>query len=287
MPETPGTTITTEPTRTGRTRPRIASALAAMSLAALALTGCSVDPISPSEARAEALEDPAASTGGDGEAAKAGSAGRNMGAAKAPVDCEKAKCIALTFDGGPGKDTPALLDLLEKEKVHATFFLLGKNHVLKYPETVRRLAAEGHEVANHTWTHERLDTLDKDAIREELSRTQEAIAELTGRKPTLMRPPQGRTDDDVAAVSKELGLSQVLWSTTAKDFSTTDSALIQKRTLDQAGRDGIILLHDIYDGTVPAVPGIITELKKRGYTLVTVTELLHPAQPVPGAVYDQ
>jgi peptidoglycan/xylan/chitin deacetylase (PgdA/CDA1 family) len=258
-----------------------------MSLAALALTGCSVDPISPSEARAEALKDPAASTGGNGETAKAGSAGRNVAAAGAPVDCEKAKCIALTFDGGPGKDTPALLDLLKKEKVHATFFLLGKNHVLKYPETVRRLAADGHEVANHTWTHERLDTLDKDAIREELSRTQEAIAELTGKKPTLMRPPQGRTDDDVAAVSKELGLSQVLWSTTAKDFSTTDSALIQKRTLDQAGRDGIILLHDIYDGTVPAVPGIITELKKRGYTLVTVTELLHPAQPVPGAVYDQ
>ncbi|MEI5006885.1 polysaccharide deacetylase family protein [Streptomyces sp. PmtA] len=258
-----------------------------MSLAVLALTGCAMDRVSPSEARADALENPAAPTGGDGKEAKAGSAGRNAAGAKAPVDCEKTKCIALTFDGGPGKATPALLDILKKEKVHATFFLLGRNHVLKYPETVRRLAAEGHEVANHTWTHERLDTLDKDAIREELGRTQDAIAELTGRKPTLMRPPQGRTNDDVTAVSKELGLSQVLWSTTAKDFSTKDSALIAKRTLDQAGRDGIILLHDIYDGTVPAVPAIITELKKRGYTLVTVTELLHPAQPVPGAVYDQ
>ncbi|MFD4584079.1 polysaccharide deacetylase family protein [Streptomyces sp. NPDC058434] len=287
MPEMPGTTTAAKPTRTGRTRPRVASALAAVSLAALALTGCAMDRVSPSEARADALENPAAPTGGDGEAAKAGSAGRNAAGAKAPVDCEKTKCIALTFDGGPGKATPALLDILEKEKVHATFFLLGRNHVLKYPETVRRLAAEGHEVANHTWTHERLDTLDKDAIREELGRTQDAIAELTGRKPTLMRPPQGRTNDDVTAVSKELGLSQVLWSTTAKDFSTTDSALIAKRTLDQAGRDGIILLHDIYEGTVPAVPAIITELKKRGYTLVTVTELLHPAQPVPGAVYDQ
>ncbi|MFD4719306.1 polysaccharide deacetylase family protein [Streptomyces sp. NPDC058423] len=287
MPEIPGTTTAARPTRTGRTRPRVASALAAMSLAALALTGCAMDRVSPSEARADALENPAAPTGGDGEAAKAGSAGRNAAGAKAPVDCEKTKCIALTFDGGPGKATPALLDILKKEKVHATFFLLGRNHVLKYPETVRRLAAEGHEVANHTWTHERLDTLDKDAIREELGRTQDAIAELTGRKPTLMRPPQGRTNDDVTAVSKELGLSQVLWSTTAKDFSTTDSALIAKRTLDQAGRDGIILLHDIYEGTVPAVPAIITELKKRGYTLVTVTELLHPAQPVPGAVYDQ
>lgn len=94
-----------------------------------------------------------------------------MGGAEAPVDCEKAKCIALTFDDGPGKDTPELLDILKEEKVHATFFLLGKNHVLKHPETVGHLAAEGHEVANHTWTHQRLDTLGKDAMRDELART--------------------------------------------------------------------------------------------------------------------
>jgi peptidoglycan/xylan/chitin deacetylase (PgdA/CDA1 family) len=140
-------------------------------------------------------------------------------------------------------------------------------------------------VANHTWTHQRLDKLDKEEIREELGRTQDAIAEITGEKPRLMRPPQGRTDDEVTAVSKELGLSQVLWSATAKDYSTTDSALIEKRILDQAGRDGIILLHDIYDGTVPAVPGIISELKNRGYTFVTVPELLSPAAPEPGTVY--
>ncbi|MEW2555339.1 polysaccharide deacetylase family protein, partial [Streptomyces zhihengii] len=167
----------------------------------------------------------------------------------------------------------------------ATFFLLGKNHVVKYPDVVRRLADEGHEVANHTWTHRRLDRLDKDAIRDELARTQDAIAEITGKKPTLMRPPQGRRTDEVMAVSKELGLSAVLWSATAKDYSTTDSALIRKRILDQADRDGIILLHDIYDGTVPAVPGIIDELKKRGYTFVTVPELLAPGKAEPGTVY--
>jgi len=201
------------------------------------------------------------------------------------VDCEKAKCIALTFDAGPGRDTPELLDILKEKDVHATFFLLGKNHVVKYPDVVRRLADEGHEVANHTWTHRRLDRLDKDAIRDELARTQDAIAEITGKKPTLMRPPQGRRTDEVMAVSKELGLSAVLWSATAKDYSTTDSALIRKRILDQADRDGIILLHDIYDGTVPAVPGIIDELKKRGYTFVTVPELLAPGKAEPGTVY--
>ncbi|MFJ4120628.1 polysaccharide deacetylase family protein [[Kitasatospora] papulosa] len=201
------------------------------------------------------------------------------------VDCRKAKCIALTFDAGPGEDTPRLLDILEEKKVPATFFLLGRDHVLKHPDTVRRIAAEGHEVANHTWSHEILTDRKPDEIRAELKRTQDAIAAITGTKPRLMRPPQGRTDDTVSEISKELGLSQVLWSTTAKDFSTNDSALIRKRTLDQAGKDGIILLHDIYKGTVPAVPGIIDTLKERGYTFVTVPQLMAPAEPRPGTVY--
>ena len=245
-----------------------AAAVAAVSLA-LTLGGCSMETTSPGAAR---------------EAA--GADAKPLVADETPaVDCEKAKCIALTFDAGPGKDTPRLLDTLKEKKVPATFFLLGKNHVLKHPDVVRRIADEGHEVANHTWTHQRLDELNPEQIREELGRTQDAIAKITGSKPTLMRPPQGRINDDVTDVSRELGLAQILWSATAKDYSTTDSELIKKRIVDQAGRDGIILLHDIYDGTVPAVPGIIDELKKRGYTFVTVPELLAPAEPEPGTVY--
>lgn len=239
--------------------------LAAALVTVLTLSGCSTPTTAPGSARAEAASD-----------AK-GSFGR--------VDCRKAKCIALTFDAGPAKDTPRLLDILKKEKVPATFFLLGRNHVLKHPGTVRRIEAEGHEVANHTWTHEILTGMKPAEIRAELEKTQDAIARITGRKPRLMRPPQGRTDDTVSKVCKELGLSQVLWSATAKDYSTNDSALITKRILDQAGKDGVILLHDIYKGTVPAVPGIIDALKKRGYTFVTVPQLMAPAEPEPGTVY--
>ncbi|MFE0117676.1 polysaccharide deacetylase family protein [[Kitasatospora] papulosa] len=241
--------------------------LAAALVMALTFTlgGCGMQTTAPGSARAEAASDAKGSFGS--------------------VDCRKAKCIALTFDAGPGKDTPRLLDILEEKKVPATFFLLGRDHVLKHPDTVRRIAAEGHEVANHTWSHEILTDRKPDEIRAELKRTQDAIAAITGTKPRLMRPPQGRTDDTVSEISKELGLSQVLWSTTAKDFSTNDSALIRKRTLDQAGKDGIILLHDIYEGTVPAVPGIIDTLKERGYTFVTVPQLMAPAEPRPGTVY--
>ncbi|WNF31398.1 polysaccharide deacetylase family protein [Streptomyces sp. C11-1] len=231
----------------------------------LTLSGCSMDTTAPGSARGEAAADAKGAFG--------------------PVDCREAKCIALTFDAGPGEDTPELLDILKEKKVHATFFLLGKHHVVKHPDTVRRIQDEGHEVANHTWTHKILTDHDPDEIRAELEKTQKAIERITGERPRLMRPPQGRTDDEVSKVSKELGLSQVLWSATAKDYSTNDSALIRKRILDQASKDGIILLHDIYKGTVPAVPGIIDALQKDGYTFVTVPELMAPAEPQPGTIY--
>ncbi|MER7037561.1 polysaccharide deacetylase family protein [Streptomyces microflavus] len=251
------------PKKTGLIGGGLAAAL--VTTLTLALGGCSMETTAPGSARQDAASDAKGSFG--------------------PADCRKAKCIALTFDAGPGKDTPELLDILKEKKVHATFFLLGKNHVVKHPDTVRRIQDEGHEVANHTWTHEILTDREPDEIRAELEKTQVAIEKITGKKPRLMRPPQGRTDDTVSEISKELGLSQVLWSATAKDYSTNDSALITKRILDQAGKDGVILLHDIYKGTVPAVPGIIDALQKDGYTFVTVPELMAPAEPVPGTVY--
>ncbi|MFH8346075.1 polysaccharide deacetylase family protein [Streptomyces sp. NPDC018045] len=202
-----------------------------------------------------------------------------------PVDCRTDKCVALTFDGGPSEPTPKLLDLLRREKVPATFFLQGKGHTDTYPDTVRRMADEGHEIANHTWSHEDLTALTPDQIRDETAPVQEDVRKITGHYPTLIRPPGGATNDRVSDVLKKLGLSQILWSVTAKDYRTTDTALIKKRVLAQTERDGIILLHERYAGTIPAVPDIITELRHRGYTFVTVPHLLAPATPQPGTVY--
>ncbi|MFH9037829.1 polysaccharide deacetylase family protein [Streptomyces sp. NPDC017966] len=242
---------------------RAAAVMAATTVLTLALSGCTrLETTAPSAVRATDVQ------------ARFGT-----------VDCRKAKCIALTFDAGPSEHSARLLDILKEEQVPATFFLLGRRHIERYPELVRRMADEGHEVANHTWTHRRLTELEPDEIREELERPNEEIERLTGRRPTLMRPPQGRTDDTVHDISRELGLSEVLWSVTAKDYTTTDSGLITRRVLAKASRDGIILLHDLYDGTVPAVPGIIAELKKRGYVFVTVPQLLAPGEAEPGEVY--
>jgi peptidoglycan/xylan/chitin deacetylase (PgdA/CDA1 family) len=262
-------TIRTHATRKMRERHRrlrpAALASAAVGLA-LALSGCAqVDATSPSTARAAAAHGAPAGFG--------------------TVDCRKARCIALTFDAGPSEHSARLLDVLKEKKVPATFFLLGKRHIEKYPELVKRMAAEGHEVASHTWDHKILTEISDKEIRAELKRPDDEIERLTGRRPTLMRPPQGRTDTNVHEIAKEQGLAEVLWSVTAKDYATTDSALITKRVLEQASRDGIILLHDLYDGTVPAVPGIVDALKKRGYVFVTVPQLLAPGKAEPGKVY--
>ncbi|MEU8916503.1 polysaccharide deacetylase family protein [Streptomyces nigrescens] len=264
-------------------RTSIAGLLTAASLA-LALSGCATyDVTAPADARADA---PAAEvTKKDAALAAGEDAKAPRDAAGDDIDCREAKCVALTFDAGPSENTNRLLDILKKEKVRASFFMLGKNHVEKRPAEVKRIDAEGHELANHTWSHQILTDISPDAAKREMSRLQEAVRKITGKTPRLMRPPQGRTDEGVSEISKDLGLAQVLWSVTAKDYQTNDSALITKRVLEQTERDGIILLHDIYRGTVPAVPGILKELKKRGYTIVTVSQLLSPAKPEPGMVY--
>ncbi|WP_329113431.1 polysaccharide deacetylase family protein [Streptomyces sp. NBC_01465] len=205
-------------------------------------------------------------------------------AAPHPVDCRTARCVALTFDAGPGRDTAALLDILKAKRVNATFFLLG-NDIQTRPQLVTREAMEGHEIGNHSWTHPRLTEVSDAEIRRELGRVQHRVKQLTGRTPTLMRPPQGRTDERVAAVSRSLGLAQILWTVTASDYRDHDPEIIKSRILDGAAPGGIILLHDIYPGTVPAVPGIIDGLRARGLTPVTVSQLFAPAEPQPGVAY--
>ncbi|MGW7610119.1 polysaccharide deacetylase family protein [Streptomyces sp. NPDC054766] len=200
------------------------------------------------------------------------------------VDCRKVKCIALTFDGNPGEPTDRLMDLLKEYKASSTFFLEGRR-IHEFPDVVRRIAREGHEIGDHTWTHAVLTDVSDAQIRDELRRTARAISRITGTEPTLMRPPQGRTDDHVSKVSKELGMAQVLWTVTAKDYETNDTTLISKRVLAGAGRDGIILLHPLHKGTVPAMPSILETLSKRGYTFVTVSQLLAPARAEPGKIY--
>lgn len=196
-------------------------------------------------------------------------------AAGAPArpDCAKVKCLALTFDDGPGRYTPALLDVLKKHRVKATFFLVGKR-VAERPGVVRRMAKEGHEIGNHTFDHARLTALGDYEILDELSRTQRILRRVTGKRPALMRPPYGATDARVAARAGELGLAQVLWTGTTSDWALRDIEKITEAALRLARPGGVILLHDVVPHTVKAMPAVLTALKKQGYHLVTVSTLL-------------
>jgi peptidoglycan-N-acetylglucosamine deacetylase len=264
--------------RTAR-RVRAVGALLTTATMAFAVTGCNgYDATSPADARARATE------GGPTAAFAPGPDG--------PVDCRKAKCVALTFDAGPGPRTPQILAILRRYDVKATFFTLGKNHVRKYPDLVRQMAADGHELETLTWSHRILTKISKEEVRKEITMGRDAVEQITGVRPTLLRPPQGRTSDAVTSVARDLGMAEVVWSADGADYRTTDSDLIRERVLRKTKRDGIILLHDLvdptnrgYNGTIAAVPGIISALQARGYTFVTVSQLLAPGVPQPGTVY--
>ena len=194
------------------------------------------------------------------------------------VDCAVERCVALTFDDGPGTQTPRLLEILAEKHVTATFFLVGEN-VEERPEVVRDTAAAGHLLANHTWDHPQLTTLDDDAVRDELERTQDAIARASGTTPTILRPPYGDVDDRVRSVATRTGLQVVLWNLDTLDWKTRDAAETRRRTVEGARAGSVVLMHDIHAATVDAVPGIIDDLRAEGYRLVTV-DLLAP-EPTP------
>ncbi|RBQ16486.1 polysaccharide deacetylase family protein [Spongiactinospora rosea] len=198
-----------------------------------------------------------------------------------PVNCHRAKCIALTFDDGPGPHTARLLDTLKKNGVRVTFFLVGEM-AQRRPSVVRRMAREGHEIANHTFSHPRLTELGSNEIASEIRRGKAVIRRLTGRQPEMLRPPYGLTDERVEALAGAQGQAVMLWSSSSRDWELRRSDLIVKRALKLARRDGIMLLHDIVPGTVRAIPTLLKELRKRGYTVVTVSEARRGKLPGPG-----
>lgn len=194
------------------------------------------------------------------------------------VDCGVKKCIALTFDDGPGPYTRTLLRELATSKVHATFFLIGQN-VAHYPGQVRAEVTGGHVVGNHSWTHPQLTSLSSAAIAREVDRTQAAIRRAAGFTPTLMRPPYGAVSPHVLTVLGHRHLAAVLWDVDTEDWKNRSVRITTQRALEGAHPGAIILMHDIHPTTVQAAPGIIHALRARGYTLVTVPQLLGHVTP--------
>ena len=199
------------------------------------------------------------------------------------VDCTKTKCVALTFDDGPGPKTGKLLDDLKKAEAPATFFVVGPN-AKNQPELLQRMIAEGHEVGNHTWNHRSLPSLSSSKIRSEIDRTNEAIAEAIDEPASLMRPPYGAHN----AISNRLAQAPViLWDVDTLDWKHRNADKVVEATISQTRPGSIVLMHDIHASTVAAVPRILSQLKAKGYTFVTVSELLGKDHLKSGETYSR
>ncbi|HSU34988.1 MAG TPA: polysaccharide deacetylase family protein, partial [Propionibacteriaceae bacterium] len=206
---------------------------------------------------------------------------RHAGAGR--VDCSIRKCVALTFDDGPGPYTAELVSILGQRNVPATFFLVG-DRVQLAPDLVVTLAEAGLEIANHSSHHDDLTTLGAHQMERDLAAASRAITAVTGHRPTLLRPPYGSRNPTVDTVSTKLRMAEILWDVDTLDWLHPDPVHVRHAAVKPARRGSIILMHDIHRTTVAAVPQIITDLERRGYTLVTVTQLLH-GTPQPGRVY--
>ncbi len=180
--------------------------------------------------------------------------------------------VALTFDDGPGRYTDRLLDCLKKNHAKASFFMVGSN-VSRYKATVKKMAEMGCELGNHSYSHAAFSTLSAAGIASEVSRTSSSIRDAAGRGPTVLRLPYGDGASDGRVLSA-LGLPSIYWSIDTRDWANTGDPGHTVNAVLGHVRDGdIVLMHDIHQSTVTATEKIIPELRKRGYQLVTVSQL--------------
>ncbi|MEU5880411.1 polysaccharide deacetylase family protein [Spirillospora sp. NPDC047279] len=186
-----------------------------------------------------------------------------------PVDCMRTKCVALTFDDGPGEYTGELLDDLRDAGAPATFFMLGQN-VEGNEAVVRRMVEEGHEVANHSWSHPQLTGLSSSAVRSQVQRTNKAIEAASGVRPAMFRPPYGATD---RRVGRAVGMPQIMWSVDSLDWQHHSVSKNVRVGTREPRTGGIVLYHDIHEASVDAIPRVLSGLERRGFTFVTVSQL--------------
>ncbi|RIK08014.1 MAG: polysaccharide deacetylase family protein [Acidobacteria bacterium] len=181
---------------------------------------------------------------------------------------------ALTFDDGPDPTwTPVVLDILKEKGVKATFFVLG-GRAQAYPDLIRRAAADGHSIQNHSWNHPpAFGLLPFEVVFDEMNGTSAEIETITGKRPTFFRPPGGGLSADVEAASGQLGMKLAMWNVDPQDWAGNTAEGIYARVTQGLGGGDMILLHDgggDRGQTTAALPGIIDDLRNKGFTFVTL-----------------
>jgi peptidoglycan/xylan/chitin deacetylase (PgdA/CDA1 family) len=183
--------------------------------------------------------------------------------------------IALTFDDGPNPEiTPQILKILHDKNLKATFFLVGEK-VEKYPEIVKKIVEEGHQIGNHTYSHKQFDELSNQQALREINRCAEKLKAFN-KEVYCLRPPKGDIRWRLLPPLIKNKIRLIFWSKDAKDYLVKNSTELSKRLENISIESGdIILLHDWLKSTVEVLPDFIDNIKKQGFHLVTVAELLN------------
>jgi peptidoglycan/xylan/chitin deacetylase (PgdA/CDA1 family) len=186
------------------------------------------------------------------------------------------KVIALTFDDGPWPTSTAkVLDILKKNNIKGTFFVVGQN-VKRYPDLTRRIVAEGHSIANHTW-HHWYHQMNPQVAAYEVANTSDIIFKTTGIKTGLFRPPGGIMSNGVVSYARSNKYAIIMWSSDSIDYSRPAVPKLINNIFRSAKPGGIVLMHDgggDRTHTVKALPEIISRFRKQGYQFVTIPEML-------------
>jgi len=183
--------------------------------------------------------------------------------------------VALTFDDGPHPQyTPRILDELKKRNVRATFFTLGRSVDL-YPQIAARIAEEGHEIGNHTYTHGNLSKMSNSNIVREMDRGRDAIVRATGIHPRIMRAPYGAIKSSQRQmIFDKYKYPEIFWSVDSRDWESKNATSVTNIIMKTTRPGGIILVHDIQKSAVDALPVFLDRLLAQGYKFVTVSELI-------------
>ena len=197
---------------------------------------------------------------------------------KLPIYCVQTeeKKVALSFDAAWGADkTEKILDILTDYDVKATFFVC-EFWAEKYPDMLKKLHDSGRvEVGTHSSTHPHMNSLSKSQVELELTSSVNAIESIIGSKPTLFRPPFGEYNNTLLETAESLGLYTVQWDVDSLDWKGVKSEKMASRILNKAKEGSIVLMHNDGEHTVEALPAIIEGLINKGYTLVTIGDLIY------------
>lgn len=183
------------------------------------------------------------------------------------------KLLALTFDDGPHPVyTEEILNVLDQAGVKASFFMMGKEAEL-YPDVVKKVSEAGHLIGNHTYTHANVCQISAGETIEEITKTNNILEGLTGKRPQFFRPPFGCKNE---SLEKQTGMFWIFWEVDTLDWSSQNAEQVYCEVVKNVGENDIILMHDAYPSTVEAVRELIPALQEMGYTFVTVDRLVEP-----------